>query len=180
METKLYSLSAAIVGILASVAAAGDAPETQQVLPKSFELRDVSITYERDHGYCPGCPKYTIALGGDGNGMFAGTKDGTPMGPVHFSVSPDSVLGLLRTFAGCGFFEFEDKVARPPTFALWFDGRVRSDRGPGCWHDWARVTVEIGSYSKSVEGGEHGPCSIGACGIKIDTLVNSEQWLASH
>jgi hypothetical protein len=166
-------LFAAVLG----VPTIATSPAAEQV-PAVFDLATATITYDRDQGYCPGCSKYTIALRGDGTGSFAGRRESTLLGPVSFAVPPDSILVLLNSLSQCGFFALGDRVTRPPAFAPWIDGQIHVDMLlSGCEHDFAKITVEIGSFSKAVEGGEHGPCSIGACGAQIDALVHSAQWL---
>jgi hypothetical protein len=166
-----------LLALLPGLLTAAPAPSAE-IVPAVFDLAAATITYERDEGHCPGGSKYAITLRGEGTGTFTGRREATLLGPVSFSVPPDSVLALLNTLSHCGFFEADSTLATPQTFSRWIDGSIRSDLGEEhCSHDWARITVKIGSFSKAVEGGAQGPCSIGVRGAGIDALVRSHQWL---
>jgi len=154
--------------------------------PDPIPLADVRITFSRHRptpffgiGVPAICGHYEIELSGAGYGTITCETDKEAFPTTSFEVEYKSLTDVLAKMTRLGFFDCPDKVERPDGY-MYVARDTISAMTSFCHHDQSKLTLQIGSFLKSVEGGDYGPCNVLELGASIDSLAGLSGWDAQY
>lgn len=146
--------------------------------PTEFPLSDVAMTLER--GPCFGfCPVYTVTVRGDGTVQYTGESHVATTGPQTGSVTQDEALALLNEFYRADFMALRPEYREETVAALGPDGLVHVESRSPTDMPTQTVTLQLGSWKKTVVDYWAAPLGLKALEEAIDKAANTQQWVGT-
>jgi hypothetical protein len=110
------------------------------------------------------CPVYSLTINGNGKVIYEGKNNVKIKGIHEVAVDPSVIGRLLEAFEDAGYFTLNDS----------YTGFGKSDM------PFAYTSISIGNRTKSVKhylGDSNAPKKLTELENKIDTIMNSAQWI---
>ena len=159
IKTSIWYLSIVFIGLLLFTSLLSGC------VRKAKPVTQDELVIKLERTACFGtCPVYSLKINGNGTVVYEGKDFVRIKGVEETTVGPEIIDQLLQAFEETGYFSLNDS----------YTGFGKSDMPS------AYTSISIGNHTKSIKhylGDLSAPKKLTDLEHKIDTIVNSAQWI---